>query len=419
MGELYVSAFRSPGGNEHTEALKKIFRRVRETAPRLLPCAEPDPYPGDGRIKAIRFSGMPCGGRETSVFAYIGFPEGASAENPAPGMVLVHGGGGHAYAEWVRAWTDRGWAAISFDGFGQRYVGTALPYHEDVKYWGPDPASHLPVDCFASAGKPFAEQWFTYYIADVILSHNLLRCDGRVQTEKIGLTGISWGGVAVCTAVGYDSRFAFAAPVYGCGFMDKASTPRGRYFRGDGVSDVWDAKLLLGEVNMPFHLFTGDSDPFFDAAVCTANAAAASRGALTLLPEYPHAQIEGAAVPELIRFAEEHAGSGQRNIRITSLIPETGGAALTFTLPPDVPAATAAIRYKTEGFVFRDEEYMREPWRTLPGETEGGRARLSIPEDAALFYFIVQGETDGAEKQTLHATSGVFTPETWARITDP
>lgn len=31
---------------------------------------------------------------ETQFFAYVGFPEGASAENPVPGVVLVHGGAG-------------------------------------------------------------------------------------------------------------------------------------------------------------------------------------------------------------------------------------------------------------------------------------------------------------------------------------
>lgn len=33
----------------------------------------------------------------TKVFAFVGLPEGASAENPVPGIVLVHGGGGTAF----------------------------------------------------------------------------------------------------------------------------------------------------------------------------------------------------------------------------------------------------------------------------------------------------------------------------------
>ena len=29
-----------------------------------------------------------------------------------PGMVLVHGGGGTAFASWVKRWNDRGYAAM-------------------------------------------------------------------------------------------------------------------------------------------------------------------------------------------------------------------------------------------------------------------------------------------------------------------
>jgi hypothetical protein len=30
-------------------------------------------------------------------------------------MVLIHGGGGTAFADWVRLWTGRGYAAIAMD----------------------------------------------------------------------------------------------------------------------------------------------------------------------------------------------------------------------------------------------------------------------------------------------------------------
>ena len=98
MKKLYVSEFRSPGGNEKTEELKALFGRVRETAPAVRFCPARDPFPADERIKAIRFSGLSNGEKENSVFAYIGFPENASEAAPVPGMVLVHGGGGHARA---------------------------------------------------------------------------------------------------------------------------------------------------------------------------------------------------------------------------------------------------------------------------------------------------------------------------------
>ena len=59
-------------------------------------------------IHAIFLEGLPFKGRATRFFAYWGVPAGASAANAAPGMVLVHGGGGSAFASWVKVWNDRG-----------------------------------------------------------------------------------------------------------------------------------------------------------------------------------------------------------------------------------------------------------------------------------------------------------------------
>ena len=41
------------------------------------------------------------------------------ADSPVPGVVLVHGGGGTAFSEWVTEWTNRGYAAISIAVEGQ------------------------------------------------------------------------------------------------------------------------------------------------------------------------------------------------------------------------------------------------------------------------------------------------------------
>lgn len=69
-------------------------------------------------IKALTYDGVEIDGEKTKVFAYIGYPEGVSSTNKAPAIVLLHGGGGHAYAEWVKLWTDRGYVAIAMDNTG-------------------------------------------------------------------------------------------------------------------------------------------------------------------------------------------------------------------------------------------------------------------------------------------------------------
>lgn len=65
-------------------------------------------------LKSIYYKGMPYEGNETKVYAYYGIPEHEEGEK-VPGVVLVHGGGGTAYASWVKAWNERGYAAIAMD----------------------------------------------------------------------------------------------------------------------------------------------------------------------------------------------------------------------------------------------------------------------------------------------------------------
>ena len=73
--------------------------------------------------RAIFFKGPSFQGKPTRVFAWLGMPALKAGEK-APGMVLVHGGGGTAFDEWVRLWVKRGYAAIAMDTCGKIPVGT-------------------------------------------------------------------------------------------------------------------------------------------------------------------------------------------------------------------------------------------------------------------------------------------------------
>ena len=413
MKKLYVSDHISPGGNKKTDALKAIFGKLLSAVPDFWACPEMDPFPDDPRVKAIRFTGLPCKGRNTEVFAYIGFPEGASAKAPVPGMVLVHGGAGHAYAEWVQYWIDNGFAAISFDGFGQQYTGPYHTYDASLDLWGPDPAAAFQMNSFEDIGRPFEEQWFTHYIADTLLANSLLREDPRVIREQIGLTGISWGGYSSSVAICYDNRFAFAAPVYGSGFQNASNTVWGQGFREKDVLDQWDAGLLLSEVSTPVCWFNSDNDPFFGADSTTACAAAAPNGSATLLHGFTHGQTEGSLIPEILRFALEKTCRGEGNIKIDSLRNENGFAELCYTLPSDVEDAEACVYYKTEPLQY-EGKHLREAWHCKNGTSHAGKAIIPVPAEACVFYFSISGRSYvHPSHQILHATSGIYTRVLW------
>lgn len=231
------------------------------------------------QVQAIFLKGLPYHGKPTKIFAFVGFPSDATgkpvlslddilgsgwtSENgkitqKIPAIVLVHGGGGTAFAHWVRLWNERGYAAIAIDTCGSLPLGndgTPHPRHEDggPAGWGG----------FDQQGEPARDQWTYHAVADVILAHSLIRSFPLVDAERVGLTGISWGGYLTCITAGVDHRFQFAIPQYGCGFLgdnsawsqELAQNPNGGKWL-----EMWDPSVWLGEVRTPLLWISGTND---------------------------------------------------------------------------------------------------------------------------------------------------------------
>ena len=65
--------------------------------------------------------------------------------------------------------------------------------------------------------------WTYHAVAAVLRGHSLLAAPARGRPDRIGVTGISWGGYLTCIVAGLDDRLKVAVPVYGCGFLHENS----------------------------------------------------------------------------------------------------------------------------------------------------------------------------------------------------
>jgi dienelactone hydrolase len=134
-----------------------------------------------------------------------------------PGMLVLHGGGGCAETEKAIAWAQRGYVAVAPDlpGIGEpkklvysKGRWSAMKYGEGRYVANPDVKASLLFDAVLSAMKSLA----------------LLRAQPSVDTTRIGVVGISWGGymtTMVCGLAGDQVRAGFA--VFGCGFYELTS----------------------------------------------------------------------------------------------------------------------------------------------------------------------------------------------------
>ncbi|MBI4557759.1 MAG: acetylxylan esterase [Candidatus Hydrogenedentes bacterium] len=350
---------------------------VLSSAPKTFPA---EGFPADG-VRSLFFEGPPYHGKPTRVFAWYGAPPdkpGASF----PAMVLVHGGGGTAFAEWVRLWTGRGYAAIAMDTCGCVPRGTYgdWEHHADggPPGWGG----------FGQADEALEDQWPYHAVADVVLAHSLLRSFPEVDPDRIGITGISWGGYLTCIAAGVDFRFKFAVPVYGCGFLgDNSAWLSNFHDLGAEKSSKWlahwDPSVYLPQAAMPILWVTGTNDFAYpmDSLQKTYLLPAGPR-TLCIRVRMPHGHGGPGENPEEIRvFADSLTGPGPA-------LPEIIGQGRNGrNVWLEYAARTRIVKAELNYTCSRDK-WQDRLWETIPAELDADhhKAAATLPESATVYY---------------------------------
>lgn len=350
--------------------------------PQVYPAAG---FEADG-VRALFYDGAPYNGSPTRVFAWYGAPPHEPGDT-LPAMVLVHGGGGTAFPDWVRLWNARGYAAIAMDTCGGVPCWNENPYsrnpwprhaHSGPNGWGN----------FEQADQPPEGQWPHHAVAAVILGHSLLRSFPEIDPARIGLTGVSWGGYLTCVAAGVDPRFRFAAPVYGCGFLggdsvglyDRATVDFARLARW---LELWDPANFLRDAGMPILWVNGTNDFAFpmDSMQKSYRLPSGER-TLAIRVRMPHA----------------HGGPGERpeEIRIVADALCRGGAGLPRIYEQGCDGGRAWVRFEPAQRVASAElnftralgHWFDRTWNTVPAELDAGAGMASavVPPDAAVSF---------------------------------
>jgi len=203
-------------------------------------------------FQSFYFDGAFYQDKQTRIFSYYKAPKG---KGPFPAVVLVHGGGGSAFKEWINKWNDAGFAAISIATEGQTgtLTGKKKPKWEKHKWAGPRRPG-----IYNDSDKPLPDQWMNQSVTATIQAHNLIRSFSEINKDQIGLSGISWGGVITSTVIGFDQRFAFAIPIYGCGFLDGMKNHYGKALANNAsYKNVWEPALRINHFKAPTLWMTG------------------------------------------------------------------------------------------------------------------------------------------------------------------
>jgi dienelactone hydrolase len=342
----------------------------------------PAVYPADGfsaeSVKALFYDGPPFRGRATRVFACVGLPD-APAGAKVPGMVLVHGGGGTAFAEWVRLWTGRGYAAIAMDTCGCVPKGSYGNW-ERAPLGGP-----AGWGGWGQTDWPREDQWTYHAVADILLAHSLLRSLPEVDPDRIGLTGISWGGYLVSIVAGVDPRLRFVVPVYGCGYT--LDTTFAGSVTGLGEERAarwmrwWDPSVYLKDAAMPMLWVTGSNDfAFTFPALQKSYRTPKGPQTLCIRLRMPHGHGGPGENPEEIRvFADSILKGGEPLAKVTGQGRE--GREVWATFESVVPVVKAELNTTRDTGAWPDRK-----WDAAPAQVEGARVTATLPEGTTVYY---------------------------------
>ena len=343
------------------------------------------PFKAADHIKAVQLAGPQFKGRASKIFCWYGIPDSKDGK-PVPGIVLVHGGGGFAFSRWVEIWNKRGYAAIAVDTCGN------IPQHdmEGRKHKplrNPDHGATEKEKYFVNI--PSTDQWSYQAVAAVISAHSFLRSFKSVDSSKIGITGVSWGGYLTLLAAAADERFAFAIPVYGCGYYEGTYFKQAMLKRKRTEDDLkkwcklWDPANYLKNAAMPLIMVNGTDDFFFHPESWTKT---------TLLPQdiYMAVKIQmshshkQADVPTVFAFADSVV-KGELFPKLASEGVKDGKAFAVFKNAQKV--VRAEYSYTTESVSSKKRKWTAVNVEFAPGSEI--RLEHAVPENAFSGFFNV------------------------------
>lgn len=288
----------------------------------------------DNPVHSLLYEGETYRDKPSEVFAFYASPATLNGTKPPPcgfpAVVLIHGGGGTAFAEWTHLWAKRGYAAIAMDLSGsqpQEPVWIEQDGQKIPKPWGKDSTrtclpnggpDHTHVEKFDSINTDtISDDWPYHAVASVIRAHSLIRSLPDTNPDRTAVTGISWGGYTTCIVASVDHRFKAAVPVYGCGFLHEGeSVQKPSIDKLGGHRAKWithyDPSNHLPNCRIPILFVNGTNDAHYvlDSYQKSFDRIPHDKKQMRVTVKMPHGHAPGWAPIEIGLFIDSHCLPG-------------------------------------------------------------------------------------------------------------
>ncbi|GGD11454.1 alpha/beta hydrolase family protein [Aquisalinus flavus] len=417
-----VPAFASDPNND----LAEVEQRIADLSGAGVP-ATFDVVKREDGLTSLFLEGEDYIDKPTRIFGIYGLPENplqgdAIASGKAPAVVLIHGGGGTAYAEWVHKWNAAGFAALSIAVEGQTDQRDPLATGPSEFRWKKHPWSGPQrAGIYVDTQEPVGDQWMFHAVAAVVRANNYLRNDPRIDAGHIGLVGVSWGGIITSTVMGFDNRFDFAIPIYGTGYLDDIDNQYKKALAGnEAYRKIWEPGLRLGNFTKPSLWLTWRNDRhFYLDAQRRSYSAVAGPYAVSIIKDMRHSHADAWNRPESYEFAKSVVSQGQPWVRTLATAYAGDGEAtshVSFLNRDDYRVSGAVIHYTNQKELDAATKWKEEAildFGSVKAMPDKYQARFDkLPADTTHWFINyhvdVQPYTDGNESTSSVVVSSTL-----------
>jgi len=348
-------------------------------------------------VREVYYENVPYGGQLTRVFGYYAVP--TNAPGPYPALVLVHGAGQTAYSEWALHWANRGYVALAmdlngYDANGRRRPDGGPPYG----------VAGLFPSC---DDEHVGDTWVYHAVAAVVRAISLVAVQPEVDVTRIGVHGISMGGVLTSIVAGLDDRLKVAVPVFGAGYLYEDSGLWDYYLDwvGCGARRRWteefDAARYLPGARCSMLFMSGATDPFFPPNTFQHSfETAAGPVTVSMRPRVDHGCIW--AMPwteiEVTRFLEATLHNGVPLATLGVLRRDGDQVSASYNSP--WPVAMAELWYTTD-----IGPWTNRSWRVRSANISTSTITAPLPVERPLAYYLAITDTGNAFVSTPYAVA--------------
>ncbi|MFA7173298.1 MAG: hypothetical protein WC340_07765 [Kiritimatiellia bacterium] len=299
-------------------------------------------------LRDLLVTGAEVEGKPAEFFAYVGYPDTPAPRGGFPGILLIHGGGGTAYPQYIKLWLDQGYAVMALDWYNQR------PLIKSVKMTETN-LERAPLE----GGK---RSIHTVNVANMVLAHSLLRSLENVNAEKTAFVGLSWGSWYGAMVAAVDPRFKGGIEIY-CGDVVRNSKSfiNGRFHHAGKVPLCWVTSTNDQNVT-PASLQAG-----FDECANLENK--------SLIIHLPHSHI-GFTFPSCFRMAEYFLKDGAGLPKLGQA--QTNEKKIRADILAQGRGITRAILCYTED--AQEKTTHKRVWKSVPAQFDKTSVWAELPD---------------------------------------